>query len=398
MKRQSVLAIVALVLTFAGTQAIGYNVSEFPICTNDANQINPAINGSIIVWQDYRNGNWDIYGYDLSTQTEFPICLNSADQINPDISSNTNVNPNVNGSIVVWEDHRRDLLNDVNTGIYGYNLSQRKELRIYGTNYSYQFDPAIDGNFIIWWEYTPGSVLPSHVKLNGYYLPGHTKFLIEEGSYYRKLDISGCKVTWYSDYLESKMYDFCNHVYFSVESQARISGDVVVFSSQDGLNYHIGYIDFSRPRYSQVFGITTYYSHIITYNDPNPCGSSIGFPNCNYVQGWAPNIGGKIIVWENWGGIEGNAIYGFDISTMIWFPICKSNGWNRNPAVDGNIVVWEDKRNGNYDIYGARLEPFCLGKPEMDFNYDCKVDFADLAIMASSWLECNLVPESACWE
>jgi len=43
-------------------------------------------------------------------------------------------------------------------------------------------------------------------------------------------------------------------------------------------------------------------------------------------------------------------------------------------------------------------KPFCVKYPHMDFNHDCKVDFADFAIMASSWLECNLVPESACWE
>jgi len=43
-------------------------------------------------------------------------------------------------------------------------------------------------------------------------------------------------------------------------------------------------------------------------------------------------------------------------------------------------------------------KPFCVKYPRMDFNGDCKVDFADFAIMASSWLECNLVPESACWE
>jgi hypothetical protein len=43
-------------------------------------------------------------------------------------------------------------------------------------------------------------------------------------------------------------------------------------------------------------------------------------------------------------------------------------------------------------------KPFCIKYPRMDFNGDCKVDFADFAIMASSWLECNLVPQSACWE
>ncbi len=36
--------------------------------------------------------------------------------------------------------------------------------------------------------------------------------------------------------------------------------------------------------------------------------------------------------------------------------------------------------------------------PVGDINLDGKVDFVDLAIMASHWLECNLDPPSACWE
>ena len=52
------------------------------------------------------------------------------------------------------------------------------------------------------------------------------------------------------------------------------------------------------------------------------------------------------------------------------------------------------------DYYNAliELEPFCLGEPAMDFDGDCKVNLADLAIFMQSWLECNLDPESACWE
>jgi len=49
-------------------------------------------------------------------------------------------------------------------------------------------------------------------------------------------------------------------------------------------------------------------------------------------------------------------------------------------------------------ILDSEHKPVCVKHPRMDFNGDCKVDFADLAIMASSWLECNLVPQSACWE
>lgn len=57
----------------------GYDLStgtEFPICTKPFAQVSPAICGNIVVWQDFRHGNWDIYGFDLSTGTKFPICIN----------------------------------------------------------------------------------------------------------------------------------------------------------------------------------------------------------------------------------------------------------------------------------------------------------------------------------
>ena len=44
------------------------------------------------------------------------------------------------------------------------------------------------------------------------------------------------------------------------------------------------------------------------------------------------------------------------------------------------------------------IEPYCAKYVPGDVNFDCKVDFKDIAITASRWLECNLVPESACWE
>ncbi|MCK5000112.1 MAG: hypothetical protein KAS23_11265 [Anaerohalosphaera sp.] len=54
----------------------------------------------------------------------------------------------------------------------------------------------------------------------------------------------------------------------------------------------------------------------------------------------------------------------------------------------------------NYKLNARTIqifEPFCPIKPEMDFTGDCKVDLADLAVFARSWLQCNLIPQSACW-
>lgn len=43
-------------------------------------------------------------------------------------------------------------------------------------------------------------------------------------------------------------------------------------------------------------------------------------------------------------------------------------------------------------------KPLCVKYPAMDFNGDCKVDFGDLAVFLTHWLDCNLEPASACWE
>ncbi|MFH1616581.1 MAG: hypothetical protein ABIG61_16040, partial [Planctomycetota bacterium] len=57
------------------------------------NQEYPAISGNIVVWHENRNGDWDIYGYDLLTQTEFAVATGLGDQMHPAISGNT----------VIWE-------------------------------------------------------------------------------------------------------------------------------------------------------------------------------------------------------------------------------------------------------------------------------------------------------
>ena len=72
-----------------------------------------AISGRWVVWEDGRNPgkrNGDIYGCDLVTRQEFPICVEPHNQEQPDVS----------GNLVVWMDERNG-----NRDIYGYNLETR---------------------------------------------------------------------------------------------------------------------------------------------------------------------------------------------------------------------------------------------------------------------------------
>ena len=63
--------------------------------TNHGTASNPAIYGNTIVWQDSRNGNSDIYIYDLSTKKQIHT-TNPSNQTDPAIYGNK----------VVWADDR----------------------------------------------------------------------------------------------------------------------------------------------------------------------------------------------------------------------------------------------------------------------------------------------------
>jgi TolB protein len=113
---------------------------EWPICTNPANQFYPVISGDRIVWQDNRNGNWDIYGWDPNNG-ERQITNNPADQWSPFIS----------GDRVVWRDTR-----DGGSKIY---MSDpiNGEQRVTPFDDNRQYQPVICGDYIVWGEYVNGS-------------------------------------------------------------------------------------------------------------------------------------------------------------------------------------------------------------------------------------------------
>jgi len=63
----------------------------------------------LIVWEDSRNGNFDIYMKDLATSQEVAVCLDAGDQKEPAITLDSEGHP-----LIVWQDYRNG-----NWDIYG---------------------------------------------------------------------------------------------------------------------------------------------------------------------------------------------------------------------------------------------------------------------------------------
>ena len=72
----------------------------------------------LVVWQDNRNGNWDIYMEDMATGQVLPVCACPGDQEKPSITLDGNGKP-----FVVWQDNR-----DGNWDIYGTSVYQGQTL------------------------------------------------------------------------------------------------------------------------------------------------------------------------------------------------------------------------------------------------------------------------------
>lgn len=161
-KMALIIAFTLLATTVLSLNAVGEDFREKRISPQDASQLNPRIYGSLIVWEDYRNdpygdytgrgiGNPDIYAYNLSTHEEIPVCTQKSGD---GTRNSAQENPDIWKNLVVWEDWRNG-----NADIYIYDLSDPEQPEN-GTRLTFnsenQEKPRIWGNYVVWVDYRNG--------------------------------------------------------------------------------------------------------------------------------------------------------------------------------------------------------------------------------------------------
>jgi len=319
-------AVLILFLIFVSSTASSASpsaITETRI-TNHGTASNPDIYGDKIVWQDNRNGNWDIYIFDLSTKIEIHT-TNKTDQINPAIYKNLVVwederngghdiyvedlstkiqtcisksgmahNPAIYGNRIVWQDERNGSSN-----LYMYDLSTKKETQI--TTSGKAFYPSIYDNRIVWQDERDGDY--RHPDIYMYDLSNKketkistTKFTI--GGHYSPT-IYGNRVVWVGATTD---YDYIYGIYVMDLSTKKQN---IILKSTD---------EIGNPK---IYGDDIVYSLAMTGD---------GFPD----------------------------IYMYNLSTSERKKISTSQT-AKEPDIYGNKIVWVDWRNEGPDIYMATL-------------------------------------------
>lgn len=295
---------------------------EQRLTTDPADQEAPDLYGDRVVWQDARNGQWDIYLYDFATGQERRITTNAAAQFAPAIWDNR----------IVWFDGRSG-----RNELYLYDLTTNSERLVTSSPEGYG-TPDIYGDRIVWLTPTREIYL--------YDLSTNTQQRLPLGSAddRRWPVIYGDRVVW---------HDFLNGPFAWYAYQYHLLNQTV---------QRIGTSPY-KQEFPSIWG-----DRVVTYEYRNNLSDIFLYDlvtgqerriTTDPADQWYPWMQGNRIVWvdrRNEKYPDGNYdIYAYDLTANREFPITTHPAQQMWPKVWGDRIVWVDRRNGNTDLYAVDL-------------------------------------------
>jgi len=246
-----------------------------------ADQQHPRTDGRYIVWQDRRNGNWDIFLYDTTTGTTRPFTTEIADQENPVVQA----------PWVVWQESRGGQYDIVARNI---DTGESVEVSAGDSGAHDQIRPSISGNLIAFEDY---------------------RFGLGEIFVY---DLAARAERRITDNIDN-------------QTQPTIDGSTVVWVDERNAN---------RDLY--MFDLVSGAERRLTFT---PTDES------------QPRLRAGLVAYVDFSaGLADPSIAVYQIATRRALLVTPDPNRQESPALDGDRIVWQDNRTGRWQILSAQLD------------------------------------------
>jgi len=287
----------------------GLNPSPLSLSTGE--QWSPSVSGDIISWQDDRCGEWDIFMFDFKSPTEVtqlsvPSATIGADQWETHMQKS----PLVAEGMVVWLYEWWDFYQH-NYYFFGYDTASP----IYGGTSLHSLDdfPVFmesSGDWVVWTEYDFGGGLFTPFSLKAYSMESDSTSDIDD-----------------------------------------IAGDFGLDGSQ---------VAYFREPGSVVLGEETMFLTIHDLDTAAP-ETELEMPG-DTLDIEEVSLSGSVVVWEDHRKDEsgfaedGNSdIYFLDLESENLCQLTVDTGTQEDPDIDGDTIVWVDKRSGEARVYAYSI-------------------------------------------
>jgi beta propeller repeat protein/parallel beta-helix repeat protein len=341
-----------VILLLLSSACIGVcTAAEVAVCTAASDQINPDVDGQYVVWEDHRVSPWRVYLYNNRTRTSERVPL-SADGVNQ-------VQPAVSGDAVVY----------VSTTATGYqvclfSIADRTTTIVRSSTALLEWPDVYatgEGVAVVWTEYVqndPYGAANSEIWLYKKPRVGFKTTTRVRDGYESSPRVSGDWIVWMHKTETPGLDSY--HGPYDVYARKVSGGDTVLVSTTTAGDRNLG-PDVSEGRvvWQDSDEIDEYGADVLIATLPPPAAGPAVFRSAASATRVcrAPSISGGAVVWvdsnletlEN----EGRAT---DTGEDIWYYLGASTHVSR-PRVAGTTVVWQDNRAGNWDIYLAAMAP-----------------------------------------
>jgi len=314
-----------------------YNEQTLSSC-DDCDQMYPDIakgaksTKSVVVWQDNRNGNWDIYLYEIATKILQNLTPQAGDQ----------THPATDGNRVVWQDSRSG-----NDDIYLYDryaesdgAGTGQELVIEDDGSS-QAMPAICGNWVVWQDNRFGNWDIYACNL----LTKEKKRLTEDSA----------------DQINPSIYNQTisgqSHMMVVWEDYRDGLGEIYAYNLDTGEEQNLTNDSFNQTNPVISKGKVAWVDQqsgtrqIFLYDLAGQTGAQITQGSFGYAQAALEDGGAYLIYTDYTEGIDDPNPMLHILDTSYFLLLTHDHGLQEEPDISGNKAVWQDNRSGRWQIY-----------------------------------------------